>query len=190
MRIIAGEFRSRKLKSVPGLDVRPTPDRLRESLFNILTPRLPGTVFADVYAGSGAVGIEALSRGASRVILVEKHRTALEVIRDNLRTLGIEKDVAVVAGSAVAVMAEVLKDQKPDIVFFDPPYQRTGEYAQMLALLAESGCSIAIAQHTSRLVLEDRYGCLQKTRVVRQGDNALSFFGRATELAVSPPRED
>ena len=81
MRIIAGEFRSRKLKSVPGLDVRPTPDRLREALFNVLAPRLPGSIFLDAYAGSGAVGLEALSRGAKRVVLIEKKQAALEVIR-------------------------------------------------------------------------------------------------------------
>ena len=76
MRIIAGEYRSRKLRTVPGLDVRPTPDRLRETLFNVLAPRIAGTIFLDAYAGSGAVGIEALSRGAKRVILIERKHAA------------------------------------------------------------------------------------------------------------------
>ena len=86
MRVIGGEFRSRQLKTLPGLEVRPTPDRLRETLFNILAPRIEGAVFADIYAGSGAVGIEALSRGASRAIFVEQSRVAANVIRENLRT--------------------------------------------------------------------------------------------------------
>src|SRR5262252_10849242 len=90
MRVIGGEFRSRLLKSLPGLDVRPTPDRLREALFNVLAPRIEGTVFADVYAGTGAVGIEALSRGAKRAIFVEQNRDAIGVIRANLKSLGIE----------------------------------------------------------------------------------------------------
>src|SRR5215475_9229676 len=90
MRVIGGEFRSRLLKSLPGLDVRPTPDRLREALFNILAPRIEGASFADLYAGTGAVGIEALSRGASRVLFVEQDRTAVGVIRQNLKSLGAD----------------------------------------------------------------------------------------------------
>src|SRR5215471_15713534 len=89
VRVIAGEFRSRLLKSLPGLDIRPTPDRLREALFNILAPRLEGAVFADLYAGTGAVGIEALSRGARRAIFVEQKAAAARVIRENLKALGI-----------------------------------------------------------------------------------------------------
>ena len=90
MRVIAGEFRSRVLKTLPGMDVRPTPDRLREALFSILAPRLKGAVFLDAYAGTGSVGIEALSRGASRAVFIEKNRAAMLVIRENLRSLGIE----------------------------------------------------------------------------------------------------
>src|SRR5581483_6790142 len=86
MRVIGGEFRSRVLKSLPGLDVRPTPDRLREALFNVLAPRIGGATFADIYAGTGAVGIEALSRGASHAIFVEQNRGAAAVIRENLRS--------------------------------------------------------------------------------------------------------
>src|SRR5215813_2596116 len=90
MRVIGGEYRSRLLRSLPGLDVRPTPDRLREALFNVLAPRIDGAVFADIYAGTGAVGIEALSRGALKAIFVEQNRAAAAVIRDNLRSLGLE----------------------------------------------------------------------------------------------------
>ena len=109
MRVIAGEFRSRRIKSVPGLEVRPTPDRLREALFNVLTPRVAGAVFLDCYAGSGSVGIEALSRGAKRVIFVEKNGRALDVLRDNLKSLGIEEKATVVRALA--------KEQAADIAF-------------------------------------------------------------------------
>ncbi len=173
MRIIAGEFRSRKLKSVPGLEVRPTPDRLRESLFNILAPRLAGKVFVDAYAGSGAVGLEALSRGAKRVILIEKKQAALEVIRDNIATLGISKDAAsVVRGQASVLLANFAAD----IVFLDPPYELEAEYPACLNVLEAMPCELAIAQHPSRLTLADEYGRLRKTRVVKQGDNSLSFY--------------
>ncbi len=173
MRIIAGEYRSRKLKSVPGLEVRPTPDRLRESLFNVLAPRLTGAIFVDAYAGSGAVGLEALSRGAKRVILIEKKQAAIEVIRDNIETLKVSKGAAsVVRGQASALLANF----PADIVFLDPPYEQEAEYTSSLNALAATPCELAIAQHTSRLTLADEYGRLRKTRVLKQGDNSLSFY--------------
>ena len=172
MRVIAGRFRSRKIKPVPGLNVRPTPDRLREALFNVLAPRIEGTVFLDAYAGTGAVGIEALSRGAKHAILIEKKPDAMAVLRENVQTLGIEKEVLVVRGSAIVQLPR----QKCDIVFIDPPYEQVKDYSVCLNALLETGCTLAIAQHSSRLTLEDAYGPYQKTRVLRQGDNSLSFF--------------
>ena len=174
MRIIAGRFRSRRLKSVPGLAVRPTPDRLRESLFSILAPRLPGLVFLDAYAGSGAVGIEALSRAAKHAIFIERNAPALSVLRENLRALGIAAEATVVRGSAAVLLPNYLAD----IAFIDPPYEQTHEYAASLIALASTRCALAIAQHSSRLVLEDRYGDLFKTRIVKQGDNSLTFYER------------
>ncbi len=172
MRIIAGEFRSRKLKSVPGLDVRPTPDRLRESLFSILAPSIEGSIFLDAYAGSGAVGIEALSRGAKRVILIEKSRTAIEVIRENIATLGVQVQVSVVRGQA----SVLLPNYPATIAFIDPPYNLENEYGASINALAGTDCPLVIAQHTSRVTLAESYGSLKKYRVLKQGDNSLSFF--------------
>lgn len=172
MRIIAGQFRRRQIKSVPGLAVRPTPDRLREALFNVLAFRLEGKVFLDAYAGTGAVGIEALSRGARHVILIERNTTALAVIRENLAALGIEDDVSIVRGSA----AVLIPNYPCDVAFVDPPYEQVNEYASSLTALASKRCSLAIAQHASRLTLEESYGGLRKRRVLRQGDNSLSFY--------------
>src|ERR1700679_3006053 len=98
MRVIAGEFRSRRLKSLPGLNTRPTPDRLRETLFNVLASSVSDGVFMDIYAGTGAVGIEALSRGARRAIFIENNRAAVEVIRDNLESLGFKNRAEVFPG--------------------------------------------------------------------------------------------
>ncbi len=176
MRVIAGRFRRRVLKSVPGTEVRPTPDRLRESLFNILTGRVEGAVFLDAYAGTGAVGIEALSRGAKQAILIERRADAIEVLRENLRTLQIGSDEAKVMRGSAAVL---LPDLQCDIAFLDPPYQLTKEYGSSLTGLDASGCGLVIAQHSSKLALEDAYGPFQKTRIVKQGDNSLSFFERA-----------
>lgn len=172
MRIIAGRFRSRKIKSVPGLDIRPTPDRLREALFNVLTPRIQGSVFLDAFAGSGAVGMEALSRGATGVILIERNSRAFGMLRENLRALGIEGEVTVVRGSAVAL----LPNYHSDIAFLDPPYDQVQLYEESLLALSRSGCKLVIAQHPSKLSLEEDYGGLKKFRVLRQGDNSLSFY--------------
>jgi len=173
MRIIAGQYRSRRLKTVPGLDVRPTPDRLRETLFNVLAPRIAGTIFLDAYAGSGAVGIEALSRGAKRVILIERKHAAVEVIRENLESLSIGKQaVSVVRGQASSLIANF----PSDIAFIDLPYDLEAEYTDSINALANTPCELVVAQHASRVTLADQYGRLQKTRVLKQGDNSLSFY--------------
>jgi 16S rRNA (guanine966-N2)-methyltransferase len=179
MRVIGGEFRSRVLKSLPGLDVRPTPDRLREALFNVLAPRIAGTTFADLYAGTGAVGIEALSRGASKAIFVEQSPAAVRVLRENLRALGIEARAEVRRGRATAMLSKI----DADIVFLDPPYRLEPEYESVLSLLGEKLPALVIAQHAPRLKLQENYGALRRTRVLRHGDNALSFYGQSEDGA-------
>lgn len=172
MRVIGGELRSRTIKSLPGFDIRPTPDRLREALFNILAPRLDGVVFADLYAGTGAVGIEALSRGAARAVFVEQKHAAVKTIRENLRALGLEGRAEVRAGRATAMIPRL----EADVVFVDPPYALESEYQASLDLLGEKPPPLVIAQHPPRLKLADGYGSLQRTRIVKHGDNALSFY--------------
>ena len=172
LRVIAGEFRSRLLRSLPGLDTRPTPDRLREALFNVLAPHIEGAVFLDAYAGTGAVGIEALSRGAKRAIFVERSRAAVEVIRENLAALGIPDRAEVFTGKA----QPVLERMTADIVFLDPPYALTKEYEQALATLGERAPRLVVVQHAFRQPLAEGYGHLHRTRILRQGDTALSFY--------------
>jgi 16S rRNA (guanine966-N2)-methyltransferase len=166
MRVIGGEFRSRILKSLPGADVRPTPDRLRETLFDILAPRIHGITFADVFAGTGAVGIEALSRGAAKAIFVEQNRAACGVIRANLRSLGIESGATVMQAKASAALPTI----DADIVFLDPPYRLENEYSRCLEILARRPPALIVAQHPVRLALPEA------KRIVKQGDNALSFY--------------
>ena len=172
MRVIAGEFRSRHMKSMAGLATRPTPDRMRGTLFNILGPRIEGAIFLDAYAGTGAVGIEALSRGAARAIFIERSKAAMNLIRQNVASLGIEDRTLLIAGPALANLPR----NPADIVFLDPPYDLEREYGLALKLLAGQSAPLVIAQHSVRFALEDRYGSLGRTRVVKQGDNALSFF--------------
>ncbi len=182
MRVIAGEFRSRRLKSIAGLATRPTPDRLRQTLFDILGSRVEGAVFLDAYAGTGAVGIEALSRGAARAIFIEKNKNAAQVIRENLASLGIENRALLVVSAALSALAI----HKADIVFLDPPYDREAEYAPALKLLGESATQLAIAQHSTRLALEDVYCELKRSRIVKQGDNALSIYYKIRSSTGAP----
>jgi len=177
MRVIGGEFRSRRLKSIPGDATRPTPDRLRETLFDILGPRIAGAVFLDAYAGTGAVGIEALSRGAHHAYFLERNRHALNIIRENLAELGAEARATVVAGPVLLTLPR----HKAEIVFLDPPYSLEREYAAALEALAEAPPELVVVQHSVRFAPADTYGALARIRIVRQGDNALSFF------AARPP---
>ena len=172
MRVIGGEFRSRRIRSLRGLDVRPTPDRLREALFNVLAARLPGCVFVDAYAGTGAVGIEALSRGAAQVIFIEWKRSAVERIRENLRSLGITSHYEIHCARA----ATALERLRGDIVFLDPPYELASEYERSLGVLGRSAPPLVVVQHDRRQAPAERYGALKRTRTLRQGDNCLSFY--------------
>ena len=178
MRVIGGEFRSRLLKTLPGLALRPTPDRLREALFNVLAPRIEGAVFLDAYAGSGAVGIEALSRGTARAIFIEKHAGAVRVIRENLASLGLEDRATIVHGAA----APALSRYEADIYFIDPPYEKESEYKAALSLL-DTRPALVLAQHAKRFELAEAYGNLKRTRVLAHGDNAISFYTVGVEHA-------
>jgi 16S rRNA (guanine966-N2)-methyltransferase len=182
MRVIGGEFRSRRLKSLPGLNTRPTPDRLRETLFNVLAPSIPGSVFMDLYAGTGAVAIEALSRGARRAILIENNRAAVEVIRENLAALGLEGRAEVLTGKA----AKVLERAHADVAFLDPPYELVTEYEISMTALARTEIELVIVQHSSRLTPQEAYGNLRRYRALKQGDNSLSFYRRISTSSTQP----
>ncbi|MGC2637296.1 MAG: 16S rRNA (guanine(966)-N(2))-methyltransferase RsmD [Acidobacteriaceae bacterium] len=183
MRVIAGEYRSRILQAPRGLDTRPTSDRLRETLFNVLAPRVQGAIFIDLYAGSGAVGVEALSRGAGESIFVEHAAAAMKVIRANLASLGIRGNYALEPRSVEGALERLAEQGRTaDIVFLDPPYAQAAAYEATLGLLGGS-CrrvlaegAVVIAEHEKRRDLDARFGALERYRVLRQGDAALSFY--------------
>ena len=177
MRVIAGEFRRRLLKSLPGLATRPTPDRLRETMFNILQARLEGVPFVDAYAGTGAVGIEAMSRGATPVVFIEQSRAAVQVIKDNLATLGALGRARLIHGSVGTYLAS----QPAGIVFLDPPYTMPEEYEKAFARLAKNPPELVIVQHATKQVLPDAYPGFHRCRVLKQGDNSLTFYERTIE---------
>jgi 16S rRNA (guanine966-N2)-methyltransferase len=192
MRVIAGTYRSRILKSLKGRALRPTSDRLRETLFNVLGQEVAGSRFLDLFAGTGAIGIEALSRGAAEAVFVENHAPAATLIRRNLESLGIGNGAKVLCADALRGL-EVLasgrkgKNEPFDFIFFDPPYAAANEHARVLEslgsgnLLAPGG--VVIAEHRRSFDLPDEAGALQRYRVLQQGDAALSFYRRAAAAA-------
>lgn len=187
MRVIAGLYRSRSLSAPDGLKTRPTYDRLRETLFNVLAPRIAGSVFADLYAGSGANGIEALSRGSRFVYFVETAEPALEAIRKNLTSLKIVGTYGIEPRTVSAFLRRTAANapktgQTLDIVFLDPPYESATEYSSTLELLGGEAAgvlnpgSIVVAEHQRRSPLAESYGALRRYRVLEQRDSALSFY--------------
>ena len=182
MRVIAGIYRSRLLTAPRGTGTRPTSDRLRETLFNVLAPRVEGSVFADLYAGSGAVGIEAASRGAAAVYFAEMERSALAALRANLQALGIQAQVE--SGGTATLLKRLLGVAGHiDIIFLDPPYEAAEEYERTLQWLGGSeGTRLlapnatVVAEHRSKAPLSDGYGALRSFRTLKQGDATLTFY--------------
>ncbi len=177
--MIAGAYRGRSLRTVAGVEVRPTSDRLRETLFNILAPRIRGSRFLDVFAGSGAIGIEALSRGASHATFIESARRARSAIEANLLTLGIADGVRVISRDASTALKQLAEaSEQFDIVFFDPPYS-SELYDDLMSRLPRSLVSpdsVVIVEHRAKHPLAPAYSNLKLVRRVKQGESALSFY--------------
>jgi 16S rRNA (guanine966-N2)-methyltransferase len=193
MRVIAGKYRSRRLQTLRGTALRPSSDRLRETLFNILGEAVEGALFIDLFAGSGAVGIEALSRGAHGCIFVENHAAGAALISRNLASLEIGTAPDVASLKTFGGIAEVLRmnaidalerlserGAHVDFIFADPPYADAHAYKAILAFLGESEILVRsgrlVMEHRKNNILPKVAGHLERTRVVEQGDTALSFY--------------
>jgi 16S rRNA (guanine966-N2)-methyltransferase len=186
MRVIAGKFRSRPLHSLRGMDLRPTSDRLRETLFNVLAAGNPtaleGKIWLDLFAGTGAVGIEALSRGAAQVYFVESSPPAAGLIERNLQSLGIESGFEILRDEVARALGKLAaRNIAGDFVFLDPPYRMEKTYPQTLQLLSQSLLlkpdAVVVAEHTKRFDPGDDFAPLHRYRLLKQGDAALSFYG-------------
>ena len=184
MRVVAGIYRGRILKSPADAKTRPTSDRLRETLFNILTPRIDDeTRCLDLCAGTGAIGIEALSRGAAFATFVDKSRKACAVIEQNLDVLGVPETQTEVLCMAAENFTGRKHETGWDIAFYDPPY--TSDYSDVLFdfgsdrgdLLRDGG--ILIAEHHLKTQLPDMVGHLRRWRLVKQGGACISFYERS-----------
>lgn len=181
MRVIAGTYRSRPLVAPPGMATRPTSDRLRETLFNVVAPLVPDSVFVDLFAGSGAVGIEALSRGARMVYFAEPSRKVAGFIRRNLASLGIEEGFQVLEREAARAVRQLDAEAvECNVCFLDPPYDMHDAYEETLGAIAQSRIlgreGIAIAEHVKHFDPGERFGALVRYRRLQQGDAGLSFY--------------
>jgi len=192
MRVIAGKYKSRKLSAPPGTDTRPTSDRLRETLFNIVAPTIGNSVWIDLFAGTGAIGIEALSRGARMVHFVELSRKAARTLRDNLESLGIDSGYELHERDVLAALRLLsAKAVRCDFCFLDPPYRKMGDYEQTLSFLAGADLltpgGVVIAEHDKHFDPGERFGRLHRRRKLGQGDAVLSFY--APESSGERPDE-
>ena len=175
MRVIAGSLKGRRLKTPTWDGVRPTSDKLRETLFNILAPRIGGARVLDGYAGTGAVGIEALSRGAAHVTFVERDRRAQALVAENLAHCGMSEGYVIIRASVSRALDD-LGAEPFDIMFFDPPYDE-----QVDEVLAAAGERLApdgvlVLEHARGRMSPERLGRLQRTRDVTSGDSALAYI--------------
>lgn len=180
MKIIGGEFRGRKLKTLKSVKMRPTPMRVKEALFNILGNRVVGSSFLDLYAGSGQMGIEALSRGAKEVIFVDNHSSALRLIHTNLGFLYSGKGLKIPRNNVLRAIGNLSREKKRfDIIFLDPPY-KSDLVRNTLQVLAKSDIlkttTLVIAEHHKFLALDKEIGSLERVRQERYGDTVLTFY--------------
>ncbi len=191
MRIIAGAYRGRVLKTLRGLRVRPTSERLRESLFDVLGDSVCGSVFLDCYAGSGAVGLEALSRGAGVVFLLEEDAAAGRLLEKNLALFGMPSNVHLVRAPVRQGLRRLEQlGLRAHFCFLDPPYGIPGEWERAFRwldageLLASD--SLLILQHPRRELPAERLGRWKRVRLLVQGSNALSFYQAPSEMSRPP----
>ena len=175
MRVIAGTFRGRRLKAPEWDGLRPTSDRLRETLFNILAPRIVGARVLDGYAGTGAVGIEALSRGAAHVTFVEQDRRAAALIEANLRALGVTDRYAIIRAGFAGTAGRL--SERFQVIFLDPPYGAAHLSEAVIAAvpLVVAGTQL-IVEHATRDAAPETAATLVRTRELKQGDSSLAFY--------------
>ena len=178
MRIISGRFKGRNLVSFKADHIRPTTDRVKESIFNILMGQIEGARVLDLFAGTGNLGIEALSRGAAYVESVEEHRTSLKIIRENLHLLKIDKEIRVVPLDVFKYLRSY-KGKPFDLVFFDPPFTEAIAHKCMEAIQSSAVAAVnttVIIESSRQERIDDQYGPFQLLDRREFGDKSASFF--------------
>lgn len=180
MRVISGLYKGRRLRGPRGLELRPTSDRLKETLFNILSPGLQGSVFVDVFSGTGSIGIEALSRGAREVVFIECSREGNSLIRQNLDLCGIADGYRLVAQDVFPALRSLGREGfSADTVYLDPPYHWQPHHDLIETLVAASIVGLSsrvVLEHHRKADVPEAGNGFHLARRIRQGDNCLSFY--------------
>ena len=180
MRVVAGSAKSLKLKTIEGMETRPTQDRIKETLFNMIQYDIPGSTFLDLFSGSGGIGIEALSRGAKEAYFVEKAKPALRCIRENLRYTKLDKKAQVLATDVNSAIRQLeTKNVTFDHIFMDPPYYKN-MFIDALSSIDEADLlcddGIIVVEHDTKDKFVDKIGRLEKTRDKKYGNTTLTFY--------------
>jgi len=180
VRVISGTAKGRSLRAVPGTNTRPTTDKVKEAIFSMIGPYFAGGTVLDLYAGTGGLAIEALSRGMDKAVLIDQNRKAVETIRDNIERAGFA-DLAEIyrndAGKALSVMAK--RGLRFDLVFLDPPYRMTNMDLVMLQLQERqmlTDGAIIVVEHDAKITYEPQIGALTRSRYSEYGDTAVSIY--------------
>lgn len=178
MRIIAGDYRGQRLKAVPGMNTRPTADKIKGAIFNVLQEKTPGARVLDLFAGTGNLALEALSRGAKEAVLIEKSRTAQQIIRENIDHMGVEQ-ARLIAMDAFAYL-EQHREERFDLIFIDPPYHQ-GLVEKSLKLLADpcrlTDSGVIIAETAKDENLES-YDPFEIKKTGEYGDTKIWYLQR------------
>jgi len=176
MRIIAGEFKGRRLQAPKWAGLRPTSDKLRETLFNVVAARIPGARVLDVFAGTGAVGLESLSRGADRAVFIERDRRAAALVAANAQLCGVADRCAIIRDTAEHALAGHLEGAPFDLVVLDPPY----DFEPLASVLDAAARHVApdgllVLEHPTRRPVPEVAGA-RAMRTLRSGDSALTLL--------------
>ncbi|HEY3160230.1 MAG TPA: 16S rRNA (guanine(966)-N(2))-methyltransferase RsmD [Vicinamibacterales bacterium] len=179
MRVIAGRFKGRRLKAPTWEGLRPTSDKLRETLFNILAPRMEGARVLDGFAGTGAIGIEALSRGAAHVTFIEKSRRAVALIEENLKACGVEEGYTILCADVVAALNGLPAADAFDLILLDPPYDIDNASAALDAAARRlAGNGLVVLERATRREPEEP-AAVRRVRDVKSGDSTLTLYSRS-----------
>jgi len=181
MRVIAGDYKGRRLKAVPGLNTRPTTDKVKESMFNIIGQLFAGGTALDLFAGTGGLGIEALSRGIDRAVFIDKDFKAIQTIKENVRELGLSDRAEVYKNDARRALEQLAeRGVLFELVFLDPPYQKTLFYEELILQMQELGLlldgAVIVAEHSADVELPDRYDAAVRWRQATYGEISISFY--------------
>lgn len=180
LRIIAGNAKGRKLKSPDTQDIRPTIDRVREAVFSMINFEIPGSRVLDLFAGTGSLGLEAISRGACDVVFVDNNRQAIGIINDNIKLLGVSDRARVMQTDAFKAMEMLsMARERFDIIFIDPPYNENLYHKILLSIAKQDlakKCGIIIIEHPDHICIEDRYNGLHIKKNKRYGSVGITIM--------------